>query len=158
MANTLWDPNIGNIVNPNFGTLTAGTFTVGAVTDKASGIVGKTDYFQRLSLPVTAVTNTDYTMSVPAGATIIWIAVYTTTAYTGTTANISIGNAAAGAQYVVATSIASIGIVQLTLVNAAAAALLSMPAGTPNLFIRIAQSTTPTAVGAGTLVVNYTQA
>lgn len=163
MTNTLWDPNVGNITNPHFGNLTADTLTataltVGVTTDKASGIVGKTDYIQRLSLPVTAVTNTDYTLSVPTGATIILITVYTTTAYTGTTANISIGSAAAGAQYVAATSIAGIGVVQLTLVNAAAASLLSMPAGTPNLFIRIAQSTTPTAVGAGTLVIDYTQA
>jgi hypothetical protein len=128
------------------------------IFDAASGIAGKNDYIQRLSLPVTAVTNTDYTLSVPAGATILTAIVYTTTAYTGTTANISIGNAAGGAQYVAATDIHAIGVVQLVLVNAAAAALLSMPAGTPNLFVRIAQSTTPTAVGAGTLVIHYTQA
>lgn len=131
---------------------------IASVADSASGIAGKTDYLQRLSLPVTAVTNTDFTLSVPTGATIVTIAVYTTTAYTGTTANLSIGSAAAGAQYVAATSIASIGVVQLTLVNAAAASLLSMPAGTPNVFIRIAQGATPTVVGAGTLVINYTQA
>jgi hypothetical protein len=130
----------------------------GGIWDSASGIPGKNDFIQRLSLPVTAITNTDYTLSVPTGATIVTAAVYTTTAYTGTTANISIGSAAGGAQYVAATSIASIGIVQLALVNAAAAALVSMPAGTPNLFIRIAQSTTPTAVGAAMLVVDYTQA
>jgi len=153
MVNTLWDPNIGNVTNPSFGTMTVGT-----QIDSASGIAGKTDYLQRLSLPVTAVTNTDYTMSLPTGATIISIAVYTTTAYTGTTANISIGSAAGGAQYVAATDISGIGVKQLTLVNAAAASLLSMPAGTPNLFIRIAQSTTPTAVGAAMLVVDYTQA
>ncbi len=153
--NTLWDPNIGNVTSPNFIGLGIGT---GGMMDVGSGIIGKTDFYQRLSLPVTAVTNTDYTMSLPTGATLVSMAVYTTTAYTGTTANISIGNAAAGAQYVTAVSIAGIGVVQLTLVNAAAAALLSMPAGTPNLFIRIAQSTTPTAVGAGVLIVNYTQA
>ena len=146
------------------GKVKIGQLYLGAVgiTDSASGIAGKMDYFQRLALPVTAVTNTDYTLAVPTGATIIEILVYTTTAYTGTTANISIGNVAAGAQYVAATDIHAIGVVQLTLVNAAAAALLAMPAatGTPpaNVFIRIAQSTTPTAVGAATLVINYTQA
>lgn len=121
----------------------------------ASGIAGKITYHQVLSLPVTAVTNTDFTMSIPTGATIMSLRVYTTTAYTGTAGDISIGSAAAGAQYAAATDIKAIGIVTLTLVNAAAAALLSMPAGTPNLFIRIAQSTTPTAVGAGKLVVSY---
>ena len=155
IMNTIWDPNLGNVTNPVFASIGVDG---GGLIDSASGIAGKTDFIQRLSLPVTAVTNTDFTMSVPAGATIESIAVYTTTAYTGTTANISIGSAQAGAQYVAATSIASIGIVQLTLVNAAAAALLAMPVGTPNVFIRIAQSTTPTAVGAGMLVINYTQA
>jgi hypothetical protein len=155
IMNTIWDPNLGNVTNPVFASIGVDG---GGLIDSASGIAGKTDFIQRLSLPVTAVTNTDFTMSVPAGATIESIAVYTTTAYTGTTANISIGSAQGGAQYVAATSIASIGIVQLTLVNAAAAALLAMPVGTPNVFIRIAQSTTPTAVGAGMLVINYTQA
>jgi hypothetical protein len=173
MTNTLWDPNIGNVANPTLASatinsltapiltvtaLTAPTLTVGSVIDSASGIAGKTDFQQRLSLPVTAVTNTDYTMSVPVGATIMTIWVYTTTAYTGTTANISIGSAAAGAQYVAATDIHAVGIVQLTFAAGGTAGLLSMPAGTPNLFIRIAQSTTPTAVGAATLVVDYTQA
>lgn len=150
------DNTIIGSTTPVAGTFT--TLTSATSVDSASGIAGKTDYHQRLSLPVTAVTNTDYTMSLPTGCTINSIAVYTTTAYTGTTANISIGSAAAGAQYVTAASIAGIGIVTLTLVNAAAASLLSLPAGTPNLFIRIAQSTTPTAVGAAMLIVEYTQA
>jgi hypothetical protein len=162
MTNTIWDPNIGNVANPSFGTVTAQSLTaaaiaVGAMTDSASGIPGKTDYCQRLSLPVTAITNTDFIMSLPAGSTLLSMTVYTTTAYTGTTANISVGNAAAGAQYVTAVSIASVGMVTLTLLAAQTAAFLSMPAP-PNLFIRIAQSTTPTAVGAAVLVVNYLQA
>jgi hypothetical protein len=153
--NKIWDPAIGDVANPAFASVGIGA---GGLIDSISGISGKNDFVQRISLPVTAVTNTDYTMSVPAGATILTAAVYTTTAYTGTTANISIGSAAGGAQYVAATDIHAVGVVQLVLVNAAAAALLSMPAGTPNLFIRIAQSTTPTAVGAGVLVIDYTQA
>lgn len=155
MATTIFDPNIGDVKNPVFAGMTLGA---SGVTDLVSGIAGKTDGFQRLSLPVTAVTNTDYTLSVPPGSTIISVVVYTTTAYTGTTGNISIGSAAAGAQYVAATDIKGIGLHALTLVDAAAASLLSMPAGSPNLFIRIAQSTTPTAVGAAILVVNYVQA
>jgi hypothetical protein len=129
----------------------------GGVIDSLSGIAGKTDYLQKISLPVTAITNTDFVVSVPIGATIVSMAVYTTTAYTGTTANLTIGNVAAGAQYVAITGIGAVGVVQLTLVNAAAAALLSMPAP-PNLFIRIAQGATPTTVGAGVLLIDYTQA
>jgi|ERR1700732_1596966 len=59
-----------------------------------------------------------------------------------------------GAQYVAAVSIAPIGIVSLTLLAAQTPAFLSMPAGSPNLFIRIVQ-TTPTAVGTAKLVINY---
>lgn len=126
----------------------------GGIVDTASGIAGRMDYVQTLALPVTAITNTDFIMSVPAGCILRSMSVYTTTAYTGTTANISVGNAAAGAQYVTAVSIASIGIVALTLLAAQTPAFSSMPAA-PNLYIRIAQSTTPTAVGAGILIVNY---
>ena len=145
---------------PNYlpvGVRQAGKLILGAggIVDAASGIAGRSDYVLKLSLPVTAVTNTDYTLSLPAGATFLSATVYTTTAYTGTTGNISLGSAAGGAQYVAATDIKAIGIVQLVLVNAAAADLLSMPAVSPNLFVRIAQSTTPTAVGAGVLVVKY---
>ena len=80
--------------------------------------------------------------------------VYTSVAYTGATATIQIGNAVAGAQYVAAVSIAPIGIVSLTLLAAQTPAFLSMPAGSPNLFIRIVQ-TSPTAVGTAKLVINY---
>jgi hypothetical protein len=51
-------------------------------------------------------------------------------------------------------SIAPIGMVTLTLLAAQTPALFSMPSASPNLFIRIVQ-TTPTAVGAGTLLVKY---
>lgn len=135
----------------------------GGVIDSPSGVAGKTDYVQRLSLPVTATANTDFTMAVPTGATVLTIGVYTTTTYTaGTDCTIQIGNAAGGSQYVAATTIAAVAVKQLTLVNAAAAALLSMPAatGTPpaNIFIRLVQTGTATAVGAATLVLDYTQA
>jgi hypothetical protein len=144
---------------PNYlpvGTKQAGTLVLGpgGLVDSASGLAGRMTYTQEISLPVTAVTNTDFVMSIPAGSILHSIMVYTTTAYTGTTANLSIGNAAAGAQYVTAVSIASIGIVSLTLLAAQTPAFASMPA-VPNLFIRIAQSTTPTAVGAATLLVKY---
>jgi hypothetical protein len=144
---------------PNYlpvGTKQAGTLVLGpgGLVDSASGLAGRMTYTQEISLPVTAVTNTDFVMSIPAGSILHSIMVYTTTAYTGTTANLSIGNSAAGAQYVTAVSIASIGIVSLTLLAAQTPAFASMPA-VPNLFIRIAQSTTPTAVGAATLLVKY---
>lgn len=111
---------------------------------------------QKFALTVPSQTNTDFTFTLPAGATIRSMAVYTTTAFGAVTdAQISIGNAAAGAQYVAATSIKAVGVISLTLVAASAAALLSFPSGSPNLFVRIAQSGGNSATGAATLVVNY---
>jgi len=128
----------------------------GGLVDAASGISGKQDYIQKLSLPVTATANTDFTMSVPTGATLLRATVYTTTGYGATTdAKIEIGSSAGDASYVAQTSIKAVGVVNLTLVAAAAAALLSAPAGSPNLFIRIVQTGTTSATGAATLVLEY---
>lgn len=128
----------------------------GGIVDGASNISGRIQGAQRVALSVTAVTNTDTTLSIPPGATIESIRIFTTTAFTAVTdAQISIGNAAAGAQYAALTSIKAVGIVTLTLVNAAAAALASAPNTAPNLFIRIQQSGGNTAVGNATMVVSY---
>jgi hypothetical protein len=150
-------PNYLPTGNELVGTMITNTISLGAggLIDTPSGISGRMLYVQTLALPVTAVTNTDFTMSLPPGCILHSAKVYTITAYTGTTANISLGNAAAGAQYVTAVSIASVGLVTLTMLAAQAPAFLSFPTGSPNLFIRIAQSTTPTAVGAGTLILTY---
>lgn len=116
----------------------------------------KVDASQSIALAVTAVTNTDLTATLPVGAIIRSMTVYTTTAFGAVTdAVISVGNAAAGAQYVAAVSIKAAGVVGLTFVSAASAAFLSFPTGSPNLFIRIAQSGGNSAIGAATLVVTY---
>lgn len=111
---------------------------------------------QIIPLSVNNATNTDLTATLPTGALVRSMTAYTTTAFTAVTdAQISVGNAAAGAQYVTAVSIKALGIVSLTLLAAQAAALASFPSGSPNLFIRIAQSGGNTAVGSGLLVVSY---
>lgn len=160
--NTMWDPNVGSVQNPTFASLAVANLipanlAMAAMTDAASGIAVKTRFARRLSLPVVAAINTDFTVSLPAGVTINSLKVYTTMAYTGTTANISVGSAVGGAQYVAATDISAIGVVTLAMVAAAAAALLALPAGSPNFFIRIAQGATPTAVGAAVLVIEMIQ-
>ena len=107
------------------------------------------------ALTVTAVANTDTTMSIPAGARVTSATVYTTTVFgAATDAEISLGNAAGGAQYVAATSIKAGGVYPLSFAatTAAASGLLSFP-GT--LYIRIAQTGTASATGAATLVVEY---
>lgn len=149
MATGLTQRNQGKV---KIGTLMLGK---GGIVDSASGIAGRVQTAQRLAVTVTATANTDFTLSLPQGATIESIRALTTTAFTaGTDAKLSVGASAGGQDYVAQTSIAAVGVVNLTLVNAAAAALAAMPAP-PNLFIRLVQTGTATAVGAATVVVNY---
>lgn len=110
---------------------------------------------QELSLPVTAVANTDYAAIVfPAGATDLTYRTYTTTAYTaGTDAKISLGSTAGGVDYVAATTIAAIGVKSHTPVDAAAA--FHLAPGALTAFVRVTQSGTATIVGAATLTVSY---
>lgn len=105
------------------------------------------------SLPVTAVANTDFVFDLPVGAVDVEFRTLTTTAYgAATDAQISIGSAAGGAQYVAATTIKAIGRKAHALVDAAAASFLSWPG---SLYVRVAQSGTASAVGAATLVAEY---
>lgn len=141
------------------GRIAADSFSVrrGGFFDGASGVGGQSlQGVLRLPVAVTAVASTDFTMALPPGAMILSAAFYTTTVFTGATATIQLGNAAGGAQYIAAVDVKAVQVLQLTLVNAAAGALASLPAlvGGFNLFARLAQ-TTPTAVGAGILEIEY---
>ena len=102
---------------------------------------------QAISLPVTAVASTEFTMALPP-CTILRATTRTTTAYTGATATIQLGSTLGGVDIVAAVSIVSAGVVAHTVVAGAA----KFAGGT--VFVRIAQ-TTPTAVGAGVLAVEY---
>ena len=107
-------------------------------------------------IPVTATANTDYSFTLPTGCVVISIDVYTSVAYTGSGGvTVAAGSAQGGAQYVAATSIASLGLVKGTFVGAGIANLINMPAGPNNLWIRIAQAGTATAVGNGLVLVTY---
>lgn len=128
----------------------------GGLVNGASGIAGKIVTSQALAMPVTAAATTDFTMSIPAGATLLRATVYTGTAYLAATdAKVSIGVSAGDQSYVAQTTVKAIGVYALTLVAAAAAALLAAPAA-PNLFVRITQTGAFSATGAATLVVEYT--
>ena len=137
-------------------------FRIGSYYNSAPGTAGNNTVAtpvanvqasQSQALTVTAVANTDTTVAIPAGARITGFTVYTTTAFGAVTdATIALGNAAAGAQYVAATSIKAAGVYNLTLAATAIAGLLSFP-GT--LYVRIAQTGTASATGAATLVVQY---
>jgi hypothetical protein len=110
---------------------------------------------QELSLPVTAVANTDYAaVALPAGARNVTYRTLTTTAYTAVTdAQISIGSTAGGVDYVAATTIKAIGVKAHTPVDAAAAVHLAP--GTLTFFVRVTQSGTASAVGAATLIFDF---
>lgn len=108
-----------------------------------------------LALPVTAVANTDYpAVTLPPGAINVTYRTYTTTAYTAVTdAKISIGSSAGDQSYVAQTTIAAIGVKSHTPVDAAAAVHLAP--GALTFFVRVTQSGGSTAVGAATLVFDY---
>ena len=110
---------------------------------------------QTQALSVTAVAKTQLAVTVPTGARITGIIVYTTTAFGAVTdVTIALGNVSTvdAAQYVAATSIKAAGVYPLTLAATAVAGLLSFP-GT--LYLTIAQTGTASATGAATLVIQY---
>ena len=107
---------------------------------------------QTLSVTASAAV-TPLTVTVPTGARITGIIVYTTTAFgAATDVTIALGNAASGAQYVAATSIKAAGVYPLTLAATAVAGLLSFP-GT--LYLTITQTGALSATGAATLAIQY---
>ena len=140
-----------------------GGFRVGSYYNSSPGTAGNNinnspiaivGAIQTQALTVTAVTNTDTTITIPTGARVLNIFAYVTVAFTGGTPTIALGNAAGGAQYVAATSLATAGVYMLSIAGTTAAAtgLLSFP-GT--LYVRINQASAPTAVGNVPLAIQY---
>lgn len=126
----------------------------GGIVDAASGIGAKGQLALKTALPVTAVANTDFSLSLPPGAIILSANVYTTTAYTGATATLQLGSTLGASDVVAATNIKAAGFVLLVIAAGAPVAIANLGAA-PNLFARIVQTATFTAVGNGTLVVEY---
>ncbi len=96
---------------------------------------------------------------IPPGMSLLRSTFYTTVAFTGGSATLSIGTSAGDSTYVNATSVASIGIYPLTLQTGTASEinLVNMPAlsSSANLFVRLTQTAVATATGTGTLVLEY---
>jgi hypothetical protein len=113
-------------------------------------VVGVVPAARTLSLVPTANINTDLTLAMPAQYGTLRITFYTTTAYTGATVNVQVGTTSGGSEVVGATNIKSAGVVSGTI---AIANPTSMTATT--LFVRIVQTATVTAVGAGQMVIEY---
>lgn len=124
-----------------------------ATTAQKAAKRGAVRVTKTFDLPVTATANTDFIFELPAGAIDVEFKTLTTTQYgAATDAQISIGSAAGGAQYVAAVSIKTVGRIAHTLVNAAAADYVNWP-GT--FYVRVAQTGTASATGAAKLVANY---
>jgi hypothetical protein len=113
-------------------------------------VVGVVPAARTLSIIPAAATDTRFTLAMPAQYGALRITFYTTTAFTGTTANITVGTTLDGTEVLGVTNIKSAGVASGTIVIANPT---NMTATT--LFIRLAQSTTPTAVGAAQMVIEY---
>lgn len=126
----------------------------GHLYDAATGIGGYMGKAGQLVVAVTAGANTDLTLAIPPGATLLRATVYTSVAFgAAADAQLSIGTSPGDQSYVALTSIKAIGIYPLTWVGAAAYDLLSLPASP--LCVRIAQTGAPSAVGSALLSVEY---
>lgn len=131
----------------------------GGFVDANSGTSGSLQGMLRIPIQAVAALTTDYSGAVPPGATILSAAFYCSTAFTGATVTLMLGNAAGNASYVAAVDIKTPGIAvtPLTMLNAQAGAFLAMPAlvSGKNLWARITQTATTTAVGTGAVVIEY---
>jgi hypothetical protein len=118
---------------------------VGVGTAAASGTLVAS---RNIALPPTANASTDISFAVPAGR-LLRATVLTETAFTGATVTAQIGTAQGGSEVASATNVKSTGAVALVLNQAGIADTLDK-----TIWVRLAQ-TTPTAVGAARLVLEY---
>ena len=124
----------------------SGPIAVGS-KDLGAGVLLAT---RSLALVPQAAANTDFTLYQGPGQ-VLRATALTTTAFTGATVTVQIGTTQGGADIVAATDIKAAAAVALVLASRAA-----NPAGR-TLHVRIVQ-TTPTAVGAGVLVLEFVPA
>lgn len=102
------------------------------------------------------VSTTDLSFSLPAGATILGVTAYTSVAYGASgSVNLTAGSAVGGTDYITAQNIKSLGVAVLTLNGSNLTGLISLPSVTPNFFVRLTQTGTPSGVGSALLAVRY---
>lgn len=126
----------------------SGPLRVG-LSDGAVGVVLVT---RSLSLSVNAVTNTDFTMQMPGRYHLLRATNYNTATYTGGgQVHLSIGTTAGGGEIVLNHDVKAGGVHTLPFVTAFNSTNMSNTI----LYVRLAQTTTPTAVGSSILVLEY---
>jgi hypothetical protein len=130
----------------------------GGLSDANTGLSGL--YMQGAAIiPIQAVAalTQDYSGAVPPGSTIFGMDFICVTAFTGATVTLAVGNAAGNAAYVAAVDIKTPAATKTSLTLIGTAALISMPvlASGKNVWARVTQTATTTAVGTGYLVIQY---
>ena len=137
-----------------------------ALSTTAAPVNGDPIHAQRIySLQVTAVASQSFPVALPYGARINNVSFTPTVAPTGTTVTLQIGSTAGGSDIVAATSIKSSTQVFPVLALAASlpltvanfASITASPSGGSTISLTVVQ-TGPTAVGAGTVNIDYVMA
>ena len=128
------------------------TFSGPLRVGEADGAVGVVLVTRRLGLFVNAVTNTDFTIQMPSRYHLVRATNYNTATYTGGgQIHISVGTTAGGGDIVLNHDVKAGGVHDLPFVTA------FNPTNMSNtiLYVRVAQTTSPTAVGSSILVFEY---
>jgi hypothetical protein len=154
-----WDNTNRRITTNALGNLAVGACVIAAASADANVTVDQMPSMAAvnplraavLTLPVTAVASTPLTLTLP-NCHILAFFQRTTTAYTGATVTLALGTTAGGVDIVAAADIKAKGSRTLTQVDASIDLATPFSGGT--LYATIAQ-TTPTAVGAGQIIVQY---
>ncbi len=115
---------------------------------------------QRVTGTVSGTVGTsDYSITLPTGATVLGITMYTTGSFGASgTVTVSCGSAVGDVLYMAATSVKVLGVIVgvLPVTGSAAVNLASMPFTVPgNFYLRIGQGGTPSAIGRVVIVVDY---
>lgn len=128
------------------------TFSGPLRVGEADGAVGVVLVTRRLGLFVNAVTNTDFTIQMPSRYHLVRATNYNTATYTGGgQIHLSVGTTAGGGDIVLNHDVKAGGVHDLPFVTA------FNPTNMSNtiLYVRVAQTTSPTAVGSSILVFEY---
>ena len=143
------DTNFINVVATRLQGAFSGPVGTATVTGRVTGCI-------TLALPVTAVANTDFTVTPPVGAILRAATTYTSVAYGAVTdAQISIGSTVGGGEYVAATTVKAIGVKNHTLVDAATTYYVNTTGAAGEIKVRIAQSGGNSATGTAVLVLEF---
>ena len=142
-----------------------GKIQADALSVKRGGLIDPTSqlsgYYMQgvlvMNIQAVAALTTDFSAALPPGCTLLDAYVITTTAYTGATATLMLGSSAGDNSYAAATDVKTPGLAKTSLALIGSANLISFPALTSgkNIFARLTQTATTTAVGTSKLVLKF---